>query len=55
MASCIALFTLGYKDSIPRDVWIKRAEEELDVRWFEKYAGYQQQLIFYGMRTAIKQ
>lgn len=47
VASCIALFSLGYLGCVPRDVWIKRAEEQYDVHWDSQYAGYQQQLIFF--------
>lgn len=50
VASCICLYCLGYKDTAPHDVWIKRAEAELGIRWHPTLAGLQQQLIFYWMR-----
>lgn len=51
VAACIALFSLGRIDCVPRDVWIKRAEEEFDIEWDEEYAGYQQQLVFFWQQT----
>lgn len=51
VASCIALFSLGYIGCVPRDVWIKRAEEEYDLVWDEEYAGYQQQLVFFWQQS----
>lgn len=47
VACCIALFSLGYIQCVPRDVWIKRAESKFDVAWDPECAGFQQQLIFY--------
>lgn len=51
VASCIALFTLGCKDAVPRDVWVKRIEERYNIKWNERYAGYQQQMLFYAIRN----
>lgn len=51
VAACIALFSLGCIDCVPRDVWIKRAEEEYDIVWDKRYAGYQQQLIFFWQQN----
>lgn len=51
VSSCIALYALGYKDAYPEDVWIKRAEEEMGIKWHPSYSGIQQQLIFYWMRN----
>lgn len=53
VAACIALFTLGYMDCVPRDVWIKRAEEIWHVDWDARYAGFQQQMIFYAQQNKI--
>lgn len=52
VACCIALFSLGYIQCVPRDVWIKRAESKFDVTWEPEYAGFQQQLIFYWQQQA---
>lgn len=53
VACCIALFSLGCIDCIPKDVWIKRAEQQYDINWIPEYAGYQQQLIFYAQQCRI--
>lgn len=47
VANIIALFSLGYDDAIPRDVWIKRSEGA-GVIWDSQYAGVQQQFVFYA-------
>lgn len=51
VASCICLYGLGYKDVFPEDVWIKRAEKEMDIKWHPSLSGLQQQLVFYWMRN----
>lgn len=53
VASCIALFTLNCKDVIPRDVWVKRIEEQFNIKWCKEYAGYQQQMLFYAIRNKL--
>lgn len=47
VAAIIALFSLGYVEAIPRDVWIKRAEEK-GVVWDSEFAGIEQQFVFYA-------
>ncbi len=56
VADCICLFSLGYKDAFPRDVWIKRIEaEHFGGRFPEKKAlgaaGVMQQYMFYYERS----
>ena len=48
VAACICLFSLGYDEAVPRDVWIKRAEE-LGVIWHPELGGIQQQFVFFQM------
>lgn len=64
VANCIALFSLGYRNAFPVDVWVKRVMEETyfgkdtskeDIMKFAKekfgeYGGYAQQYHFYYMR-----
>lgn len=50
VAACICLFSLGYDEAVPRDVWIKRLEETYDVKWHPQLAGIQQQFLFYAIR-----
>ena len=52
VASCIALFSLGCIDCVPKDVWIKRAEKQYNIVWDARYAGFQQQLIFLWQKAA---
>lgn len=47
VANIIALFSLGYDDAIPRDVWINRCEEA-GISWDIPYGGLEQQLVFYA-------
>lgn len=51
VAACIALFSLDYINCVPRDVWIKRAEDQYGVSWDAEFAGFQQQLIFYWQQA----
>ncbi|MDD6268564.1 MAG: DNA glycosylase [Oscillospiraceae bacterium] len=56
VADCICLFSLGYKDAFPRDVWIKRIEKEhFGGRFPEEKsfggAGILQQYLFYYERS----
>lgn len=51
VAACIALFSLGCIDCVPKDVWIKRAEQEYKIQWDSQWAGYQQQLIFFWQQN----
>ncbi|MDR0858817.1 MAG: 8-oxoguanine DNA glycosylase [Oscillospiraceae bacterium] len=54
VADCICLYGLGHKSAFPRDVWIRRIEEEHFGGHFpdENFAGYsgvlQQYLFYYG-------
>lgn len=50
VASCIALFALHRLDALPRDVWVKRAEQGHGVKWIDSIAGFQQQLVFEEVR-----
>lgn len=54
VASCVALFSLGFTDSWPIDTWIKRFMEREnitsdDVRRFGRHAGLIQEHIYYYM------
>lgn len=51
VAACIVLFSLGYIGCVPKDVWIKRAEEQYGITWDNEYAGFQQQLVFYWQQS----
>lgn len=66
VADCILLFSLGFEDAFPIDVWVKRTMSELyfngeDITnrkieakvWelFPRYSGYAQQVLFHWMRT----
>lgn len=56
VSDCISLFSLGYKDAFPRDVWIKRIEKEyFDGHFPEEKsldgAGVLQQYLFYYERS----
>lgn len=64
VANCVALFSLGYRNAFPVDVWVKRVMEETyfgqdtskeEIMRFAKekfgeYGGYAQQYHFYHMR-----
>ena len=64
VANCVALFSLGYRNAFPVDVWVKRVMEETyfeketskeDIMKFARikfgeYGGYAQQYHFYHMR-----
>lgn len=50
VAACICLFSLGYDEAVPRDVWIKRLEDRYDVKWHPELAGIQQQFLFHAIR-----
>lgn len=64
VANCVALFSLGYRNAFPVDVWVKRVMEETyfgketskeEIMKFAKnkfgeYGGYAQQYHFYYMR-----
>lgn len=59
VASCIALFSLGYTDAFPVDVWVKRIiaayyGEGFDPAVFGKHAGLAQQYLFYYEREKSK-
>ena len=67
VANCVLLFSLGYRNAFPVDVWIKRTMEELyfkketskDViqkfgeEKFGEYGGYAQQYLFYYGKTSL--
>lgn len=67
VANCVLLFSLGYRNVFPVDVWIKRTMEELyfkketskDViqkfgeEKFGEYGGYAQQYLFYYGKTSL--
>ncbi|MGI6032170.1 MAG: DNA glycosylase [Coriobacteriales bacterium] len=50
VANCICLFGLGYMEAVPRDTWIRRAEQEFDIDWHPRWGGIQQQYVFAWMR-----
>ncbi len=55
VAGCVALFSLGYMEAFPVDVWIKRVlgryyAPDFDYRSFGEYAGLAQQYLFYNER-----
>ncbi|MBP3338724.1 MAG: DNA-3-methyladenine glycosylase 2 family protein [Lachnospiraceae bacterium] len=64
VANCVALFSLGYRNAFPVDVWVKRVMEDTyfgketskeEIMKFAKlkfgeYGGYAQQYHFYHMR-----
>ena len=53
VANCICLFSLGYDEAVPRDVWIKKLEQEYDVVWDGEIAGIQQQFLFFAIRNGV--
>ena len=53
VAACICLFSLGYDEAVPRDVWINRLEENYDVKWHPDLAGIQQQFLFAAIRAGV--
>lgn len=54
VASCICLYGLGYFEAVPRDTWIKKAEERYSISWDPAYGGIQQQYIFAWMRKTTQ-
>ncbi|MCX6709360.1 MAG: hypothetical protein NTV63_00170 [Candidatus Woesearchaeota archaeon] len=65
IADCILLFSLGFTEAFPTDVWIRRAvqemyfpnenitskkAEEFGREYFGRYAGYAQECIYYWRR-----
>ena len=54
VASCICLYGLGYLEAVPRDTWIKKAEERYSIEWDPAYGGIQQQYIFAWMRKTAQ-
>ena len=65
VANCVLLYSLGYRNAFPVDVWIKRIMEHLyfendtknEVIYefakekFGEYGGYAQQYLFYYARS----
>ena len=68
VANCVLLFSLGYRNAFPVDVWIKRTMEELyfhketnktviqkfGEERFKEYGGYAQQYLFYFGKTVYQ-
>lgn len=68
IANCVLLFSLGFKNAFPVDVWIKRIMEEMYFHGetknevimsyaknlFGEYGGYAQQYLFYYARENSK-
>lgn len=58
VADCVLLFSLNHIDAFPKDVWIKRAIDELFdgqiPKEIEGYGGIAQQYIFYYIRNLQK-
>ncbi len=66
VANCVALFSLGYRNAFPVDVWVKRvmeqtyfeketSKEEIQkfaMKKFGEYGGYAQQYHFYHIRDS---
>lgn len=52
VANLIALFSLGYADALPVDVWIRRAQDE-GVAWVPECAGIEQQFVFYAFTHGL--
>lgn len=66
VANCVLLFSLGYRNAFPVDVWIKRTMEDLyfhketnktviqkfGEEKFKEYGGYAQQYLFYFGKTS---
>lgn len=55
VAGCVALFSLGYMNAFPVDVWIKRVlgkyySADFNAARFGEYAGIAQQYLFYNER-----
>lgn len=55
VAGCVALFSLGYMNAFPVDVWIKRVlnkyyAADFDPQSFGSFAGLAQQYLFYNER-----
>ena len=65
VANCVLLFSLGYRNAFPVDIWIKRIMENLYFegstdnkeiiqfakKKFGEYGGYAQQYLFYYARS----
>ncbi len=68
VANCVLLFSLGYRNAFPVDVWIKRTMEDLyfhketnktviqkfGEERFKEYGGYAQQYLFYFGKTVYQ-
>lgn len=69
VANCVLLFSLGYRNAFPVDVWIKRTMENLyfhketkaaDIQkfgeeLFGEYGGYAQQYLFFFGKTSLSE
>ena len=58
VADCALLFSLGFKNAFPIDVWVNRVigkyyGEGFDPSYFGKYAGIAQQYLFYYERESM--
>lgn len=68
VANCVLLFSLGYRNAFPVDVWIKRTMEDMyfhkntpkeiiqrfGEERFGEYGGYAQQYLFFFGKTNLK-
>lgn len=69
IANCVLLFSLGFKQAFPVDVWVTKALrtyyfnskpvsrkelEQFASSYFGKYGGYAQQYLFHSIRTQNK-
>lgn len=67
VANCVLLFSLGYRNAFPVDVWIKRTMEEMyfhketnktviqkfGEEKYKEYGGYAQQYLFFYGKTSL--
>ncbi len=51
VATCICLYGLEFMQAVPRDVWIKRVDEECGVAWDQRWGGMQQQFYYAWIRS----
>lgn len=59
VADCVLLFSLGFTEAFPIDVWIKKVVskyygENFTPEYFGKYAGIAQQFLFYNERYIVQ-
>lgn len=51
VANCICLYGLGHEEVVPRDTWIRKAEERHGIVWHPELGGLQQLMVFEWMRA----